>query len=164
MDSTGPRFRTSGNRVRRPAHRRDRSRIGETKTTDLDPVPGVADGSDMTETHRIQMLRFGTGICGLGLVLAFGRVLQPRNIEAAAHRREVVEDFASRAPSLGTLHGRDHAVRILVGPDGPRFQVLDEDGLVRGVYDSPQEMATALERLGRAELRAEVSDLLLPDS
>ncbi len=110
------------------------------------------------------MLRFATGVCGLGLVLAFGWILQPRDTEAAAHRGAVVENFGSRAPSLGILHERDRAVRMLVGPDGPRFQILDEYGLVLGVYDSPQEMAAAFGRLGSGELRAEVSDLLLPDS
>lgn len=150
--------------LRRPFDRCGPVRLAGLSATELDPVHEAADACDMSDSHRTQLLRFCTAIGVLGVVLAFGWVLQPTGIEAAGlQRREVVEDIQSKAPSLGTLHGRDLVVQMLAGASGPRYQVLDEGGLVLGVYDSQPEMTAALEQLGGRELRAEVSDLLLQD-
>lgn len=118
----------------------------------------------MSDSLRTFFVRFCTSLAVMAVAFAFGWALQPKGIEAATtYQREVVEELGPPATSLGMLQGRGLGIRLLPGRNGPRYQVLDEEGLVLGTYDSEAEMVAGFEQLGTGGIRADVSEAFLQD-
>ena len=57
------------------------------------------------------------------------------------------DDFAAPIgpPDLGTLVGQKLSLRVIPGPYGPGYEVLDAAGVVVGRYDNQYEMIAAFD-------------------
>ena len=55
------------------------------------------------------------------------------------------DDFASPTtpPDLGTLIGQELSLRVIPGPNGPAYEVLDESGISVGRFKNEFEMIAA---------------------
>lgn len=64
--------------------------------------------------------------------------------------------YPTKAPDLGTLIGQELSLRVIPGPHGPGYEVLDESGISVGRFKNEFEMIAAFNVVAPSRQLADV--------
>ncbi len=87
------------------------------------PRPSLRDA-------RPVLLRVGTALgIAIGFLWVTSRIdPEPSSAQFVAPQSESAQ--ISKSKSLGSFEGRDHTIRIVATPDGPRYTITDPHGVI----------------------------------
>ncbi|MDA0295852.1 MAG: hypothetical protein O3A19_00220 [Planctomycetota bacterium] len=92
----------------------------------------------MTADARFQKVMLGLGVVALALGVFW--TVNPSSTLATV---EGSFDRTSDPVDLGTLSGQTLSIRVISGPFGPGYEVLDENGTLVGRFESEYQLIAA---------------------